>query len=161
MRISRLVYISERNASIPLNMAELIRTSRRNNARAGVTGFLIFDGEYFAQALEGTRPAVTDAYNRLARDERHHELRIVSCSDVSGRLFPNWSMGLLDRIPLEARETLLSSFNIECLDPNTVPVGRLLDAFTMMAANTKALERSSMVPTLIPASAPVQRMASR
>ena len=166
MRISRLVYISERNAGIPLNIAGLIQKSRRNNANAGVTGFLISDGDYFAQLLEGSRSAVTDTYNRIAGDPRHHRLHIVSCMDVKRRLFPHWAMGLLDGIPLEARKALLSNFNIECFDQNTIPVERLLPFFAMMAAHTKAREQSAMVLMLPawqvkPSPAPVQRMAGR
>jgi hypothetical protein len=36
---------SERNPAIPFDIAELIRTSQRNNADVGVTGFLISDGD--------------------------------------------------------------------------------------------------------------------
>jgi hypothetical protein len=160
MRISRLVYISQREHAVPLDIAEMIRTSRRKNARAGVTGFLIFDGEYFAQALEGSRSAVTDTYNRIARDQRHRGLHIAACCDVTRRLFPNWPMGLSDGIPLDARKALLSKVNISCFDPNAVPVEQLLELFVTMAADAEALERGPMVLALLP-SAPVYGRAGR
>lgn len=160
MRISRLVYISERNAAVPADMADLIRKSRSNNARVGVTGFLISDGEYFAQALEGPRWAVTHIYNHVAKDPRHRRLHIVSCMDVGRRLFPNWPMGLMHGIPLEVRKALLSNFNIESFDPNSTPVEHLLYIFAMMAADAKSLEQSAMVLKLAPPLAVMQRAAS-
>jgi hypothetical protein len=160
MPISRLVYASERNAALPLDIAELMGKCRSRNARMEVTGFLIFDGGYFAQAIEGTRSAVTDTYNRIARDPRHHKLHLVSCTDAVGRLFPNWSMGLMNGIPWETRKALLSNFNISCFDPNTVPVEQLLHFFGTIAAEAEALERSAMVLALLP-SAPVYGLAGR
>jgi hypothetical protein len=160
MRVSRLIYASERNAAVPLDIAELMGKSRSHNARAGLTGFLIFDGEYFAQAIEGTRSAVTDTYNRIAQDSRHQKLHIVTCADAAGRLFPNWSMGLMNGIPWETRKTLLSNFNISCFDPNVVRVEQLLHLLATAAADAEALERSAMVLALLP-SAPVYGLAAR
>jgi hypothetical protein len=160
MPVSRLIYTSERNATLPLDIAELIRKSRTHNVRLGITGFLVFDGEYFTQAIEGTRSAVTHTYNRLARDTRHHKLHIISCADAAGRLFPSWSMGLMNGIPRETRRALLSDFNISYLDPNVVPVEQLLHFLATMAAHAEALERSAMVLTLLP-SAPVYGLAGR
>jgi hypothetical protein len=160
MPVSRLIYASERNAALPLDIAELIGKSRSHNARLGITGFLVFDGEYFTQAIEGTRSAVTVAYNRVARDPRHHKLHIISCTDAAGRLFPNWPMGLMNGIPRETRKALLSDFNISCFDPNIVPVEQLLHFLAKMAADAEALERSAMVLALLP-SAPVYGLAGR
>ena len=47
----RLVYTSSRNSSTKLDLQQLIQTSRRNGAQVAVTGFLLFDGDVFAQAL--------------------------------------------------------------------------------------------------------------
>jgi Sensors of blue-light using FAD len=160
MPVSRLIYASEWNAALPVDIAELMGKSRSRNARMGVTGLLIFDGEYFVQAIEGTRSAVTDTYNRIARDPRHHKLHLVSCTDAVRRLFPNWSMGLMNGIPWETRKALLSNFNISCFDPNLVPVGQLLHFFATMAAEAEALERSAMVLALLPP-APAYGLAGR
>jgi len=141
MNICRLVYMSERNPSSGLDITGLIQTSRENNARVGVTGFLMFDGEYFAQALEGKRSAVTHTYNRIVGDVRHHNLHLISCMDVKERLFPGWSMGLLDGIPREARERFLAHFTIERVNPNSITIERLLYFMQTLAVETEAMER--------------------
>jgi Sensors of blue-light using FAD len=139
--ICRLVYLSSRNFSIPLDLQGILETSRRNNARVGVTGFLLFDGDVFAQALEGTRAAVTHTYNRLSTDPRHTSLHMISFMDVQERLFPNWSMGLMDRISREARQKFLSSFTVERAHPNKISPERLLFFMQTVAADVPEVER--------------------
>jgi len=133
--------MSEREPQAALDINAIIQNSRENNARAGVTGFLMFDGEYFAQALEGTRSAVTLTYNKIAGDTRHRNLHLISCMDVKERLFPGWAMGLLDGIPREAREKFLATFTIERLHPNSITLERLLYFLQTLAVETKAIER--------------------
>ncbi len=140
MNICRLVYISERNLSVAFDVHQIVETSRRNNARVGVTGFLMFDGAYFSQALEGSRFAVTHTYNRIARDPRHINMHLVSCADVNERLFPEWSMGLLDNIPAAARDRLLAQNTIERVNPNTITIERLLYFLQTLAAESIALD---------------------
>jgi hypothetical protein len=134
MTICRLVYMSSRNLSAPLDLQNLIATSRRNNSRVSVTGFLLFDGDVFAQALEGTRADVTHTYNRITMDARHNSIHLISCVDVQERLFPNWSMGLLDRITPAARERFLTHFTIERVHPNRISADRLLFFLQTLAA---------------------------
>jgi hypothetical protein len=110
MAVFRLVYMSKRAPSAPLYIDDLISVSRQRNRQAGVTGFLVFDGQNFAQALEGKRREVTQIYNRIAADDRHYELHLVSCVDTAARLFPGWAMGLLSDIPPESRDRFLSFF---------------------------------------------------
>jgi Sensors of blue-light using FAD len=133
--ICRLVYMSSRNFSAALDLQGILQASRRNNARVGVTGFLLFDGDVFAQALEGTRAAVTQTYNRITTDPRHASIHLISCMDVQERLFPNWSMGLIDRISRDAREKFLANFTVERVHPNKISSDRLLFFLQTVAAD--------------------------
>lgn len=142
MTICRLVYMSSRNFSVPLDLQAILQISRKNNARIGVTGFLLFDGDIFAQALEGTRAAVTTTYNRISMDPRHNAIHLISCTDVQERLFPSWSMGLLDRISPAARERFLAHFTIERVHPNRISSDRLLFFLQTLAAEMPAEEAS-------------------
>ncbi len=141
MTICRLVYMSSRNLSVPLDLEGLITTSRGNNSRVGVTGFLLFDGDVFVQALEGTRAAVTHTYNRITTDPRHLSIHLISCVDVQERLFANWLMGLLDRISPEARNKFLAHFTIERVRPNRISPDRLLFFLQTLAAEMPAEEQ--------------------
>ena len=100
MSLSRLVYFSEnRMGSVGLGaqMAELQRVAVSRNRRRGVTGALVYDERWFAQALEGELQAVQETLDLIARDTRHANLAITSRTAVSERLFGNWSMGFATR----------------------------------------------------------------
>ncbi|UEM24727.1 BLUF domain-containing protein (plasmid) [Skermanella mucosa] len=99
-QIHRLVYFS-RNAmpgtdgEIVAGVQQILASSRRNNARAGVTGALLFNSGCFAQVLEGPSPAVTETFERIQWDERHSEVLVLEYAAVAARLFPNWSMSFV------------------------------------------------------------------
>jgi hypothetical protein len=156
MTICRLVYMSERNLSAALDLDQVLRTSQRNNHRVGVTGFLMFDGQYFAQCLEGSRTYVTHTYNRIVGDVRHTNIHLVSCSDVNDRLFPTWSMGLLDGISSEARDRFLAYFTLERINPNKITIDRLLFFMQALAAE----KGSDILPDWAKQSAPPMAAAA-
>ena len=100
----RLVYTSrnhledgedEQNASV----AGILALSKRNNARVGVTGALLFNAGSFAQVLEGPRAAVEATFERIQRDPRHSDVSVLQCEPVTARGFPNWSMAFIGQSP--------------------------------------------------------------
>ncbi len=100
----RLVYTSrnlmeggeeEQKAAI----AGVLAVSKRNNARVGVTGALLFNRGSFAQVLEGSKAAVETTFERIQRDTRHSDVAVLQCEPVTARAFPNWSMGFIGDSP--------------------------------------------------------------
>ena len=92
--IRRVLYIS--TARRPLEPAEcdaILRTSRRNNARVGLTGLLVTGGRRFLQVLEGDPTEVSTVLARIAADPRHFALVTLSDQAVAARGFPQWAMG--------------------------------------------------------------------
>lgn len=77
----------------------ILAVSKRNNARVGVTGALLFNAGAFAQALEGERLAVEATFERIQRDPRHSDVSVLQCEAVAARAFPNWSMAFVGRSP--------------------------------------------------------------
>ncbi len=71
----------------------ILAKSRRNNARDGVTGGLLFSTGCFAQVLEGPVDAVEAAFERIQCDERHTDVTVLQAGPVAMRDFPDWSMG--------------------------------------------------------------------
>lgn len=93
----RIVYCS-RNA-IPAQASEaeidqILAASRRNNARDGVTGALLYNQGIFAQTLEGPFEAVQGAFERIQADDRHAELVVLEAKTVPNRVFAEWAMAL-------------------------------------------------------------------
>jgi len=73
-------------------VSEILAISRRNNATAGVTGLLLYDGKRFLQALEGSEAAVSTTYERIKLDTRHRGIVLLSSKVVEARSFGDWSM---------------------------------------------------------------------
>ena len=99
--IYQLVYVS---AALRLwtdeELAELLRKSRDNNERAGVTGMLLYQGGNFMQALEGPEEAVKATEARIVADPRHRGVIVLVEGMISKRQFPAWTMGFqhMDRV---------------------------------------------------------------
>ena len=90
----RLLYIS--TAREPLDeqtLDAILRVSRRNNIAVGVTGLLVVGGRRFLQVLEGPADAVTQIFDRIARDSRHFAVVRLSTKAIETRLFGDWAMG--------------------------------------------------------------------
>lgn len=67
----------------------------RLNALERITGVLVYDGERFLQLIEGYPPAIADLLERLERDPRHVEFRVLDDIQVSERGCPGWQMRLV------------------------------------------------------------------
>jgi hypothetical protein len=93
MPLSRLIYASRAVEALkPDDVEQILRTSRTNNARVGVTGALMFGAREFLQCLEGSREAVNQTYARILRDPRHADVVILDYREVGTRWFPTWGM---------------------------------------------------------------------
>lgn len=87
-------------------LEELLRNSRANNQRLGVTGMLLYKDGRFMQALEGEETVVRTLLQKIAADPRHYDVRLLDEGFTEEREFSEWSMGFerLDGDGLEAPE---------------------------------------------------------
>ncbi len=96
IKLTRLIYVSRIAESaqldLPATVAAVLRTSRRNNARADVTGMLLTFNGFFLQALEGPDDRVRSTLVRVAADRRHMEVKVLGADFCSGRAFARWAM---------------------------------------------------------------------
>lgn len=127
MRLIRLLYCSKSIDEIdPSILDPILDVSRKNNSRLDITGLLCTDEQYFIQLLEGGFREVNDTYCRIVGDHRHRKLTLLYYQNVTTRMFPQWTMGYLDRdrhIKALLREHLsdpgrleVGSFGKGCLD---------------------------------------------
>lgn len=98
----RLVYCSRNRIlgspqDVAAQVEAILATSRRLNARVGITGALVFNAGMFAQVLEGARDPVEVTMERILRDERHGNIQVLAFERAEARGFPSWSMGYLGR----------------------------------------------------------------
>jgi Sensors of blue-light using FAD len=132
----RLMYASRAAESVDADtLATILRQSKENNPRSGVTGVLCFcsNARVFLQVLEGGRGAVSSVYNRIARDPRHAEVVLLSYEEIGERSFSSWSMGQVNMSRLNPALVLKYSENA-VLDPYAVSGQASLALFNELVA---------------------------
>jgi hypothetical protein len=70
----------------------ILATTRARNATHGLTGVLVFDGECFAQHLEGTDAEVDRVFRSIEADPRHAEVEVLSEGPIRSRRYSIWAM---------------------------------------------------------------------
>lgn len=132
----RLLYASRAAESVDNDaLADILKRSKENNARAGVTGVLCFcfNAGIFMQVLEGGRGAVSALYNRIAQDPRHRAVALLSYDEIGERSFASWSMGQVNMGRLNPALVLKYSEG-PTLDPFSVSGKASMALFTELAA---------------------------
>jgi Sensors of blue-light using FAD len=71
----------------------ILKQSRKNNAKNGITGMLCFSNGVFVQVIEGGRAEVSRLMSSIIRDDRNIDVEILSFEEITERRFGNWNMG--------------------------------------------------------------------
>ena len=93
----QIVYTS--TATKPFSQAELaglLKGSVRRNARAGITGLLLYQSGVFMQALEGEKAALMELFERISHDPRHHRIIRLIQGPIEERNFSDSAMAFRD-----------------------------------------------------------------
>ena len=145
-RMCRLIYKSQTSWDLLSNQAllQLSTSSADRNAERGITGLLILSAESFLQVLEGPVDEVNDLYLRIARDERHGQLRLLRFESISERSFEDWAMHVvdLDDLPMSQRQVLSGKYpvtdgSIAIPDDDRLALALLLDAKRLTLSETE------------------------
>lgn len=75
------------------SLVDLLTESRANNSRDGITGMLVYRDLDFIQILEGPDAAVRALLERISRDPRHTDVRVLLEEQTTERKYAAWSMG--------------------------------------------------------------------
>jgi hypothetical protein len=95
MSINQLVYISQ--AVRKMSATDLLaiqRVAKENNAPIDVTGSLFYNGGWFLQVLEGPLATLQALYNKIEKDPRHKNSRVLYNEPAKFRTFTRWSMNM-------------------------------------------------------------------
>jgi hypothetical protein len=98
--LHRIVYFSRNriagsSSEIDQAVRDILSVARRNNARLGITGALMFNSGCFVQILEGMHAPLTDLFQRIKLDQRHAAVSMLTCSPIAERAFGHWSMAFV------------------------------------------------------------------
>jgi hypothetical protein len=78
-----------------LDLSRILLRARLNNARAGLTGMLLYHQRSFLQVLEGEAAKLDTVFARISKDDRHTRLVILLRQPVPARQFEQWAMGFV------------------------------------------------------------------
>jgi hypothetical protein len=138
MIIVRLTYYSRSRVGPkdgPAHVHDILIESVANNRRDDITGALIHDDKWFAQVLEGPETKVTAAFERILRDPRHCDVRLIRMQPVPGRRFAAWWMACVARGDDNA-ELFRRHCESECFDPQLMRADRLGDLIEAVVERT-------------------------
>ena len=74
----------------------ILQVARATNPLHGITGVLVFDGERFAQLIEGPPDPLHKLMANIGRDVRHTHMRILHQGSLAQRYFADFSLGYAD-----------------------------------------------------------------
>jgi hypothetical protein len=166
----RLVYFSRNKldtaaGALADRVSDILAVSVANNRKVDISGGLIFNGEWFAQALEGDRVAITETFARIERDPRHDGVSVVDCRTIDTRRFSFWWMAAAGwttaTADLFARYCGASAFNPQRLDGDAI-----CDLIAAVIEHQMQNPTSSNAPHWlsawrVPGSAPLPRPTAR
>lgn len=114
MGLIALCYASRAAAGVgSRELREIVAYSGPRNRVDGITGCLVLDGGLFAQVLEGPEAAVHACMQRVVKDSRHSDLRVVWESPIDACVFPDWTMGGVDLSDRAAESGSLNSLRLD------------------------------------------------
>lgn len=147
MPLTRLTYYSTRK--IPpqegfRTIKSILDASIRNNARDGITGYMIFDDRIFAQILEGETAVVSRTYDRIGADPRHGDLVLLERRPQATRAFPNWAMGAT--LFLDEMRDVMSKRGMTTLDPSKLGPAGVLGLAQALHAREQARKPAQRMP---------------
>ncbi|MEY4616628.1 MAG: hypothetical protein RJB66_1588 [Pseudomonadota bacterium] len=104
MQVFHLLYISKAAPHLDIDdLRKIITISNRNNEASDITGALYYRDFYFMQFLEGDEAKVRKLYEKIAKDQRHIETRVIGEVFSNRRLFDTWMSGFADRMPVKKK----------------------------------------------------------
>lgn len=90
--LRQIIYTSRSFGFDTATLAGILLDARRCNLRDDITGSLVCRQDIYLQLLEGPPALVEACFERIGRDDRHVDIRVLSRSDTPDRLFPGWAM---------------------------------------------------------------------
>jgi Sensors of blue-light using FAD len=92
MSLTQIIYWSKPFGFTTSVLDDILTISRARNVRDDITGTLICRADMYLQLIEGPDVAIQAAYQRIARDDRHLDVKLQVSRSVTERMFPKWAM---------------------------------------------------------------------
>jgi len=94
----QLVFVSVASRLLSsVDLDSIAERSGHHNAVCGITGLLLYRGEYFHSILEGSEREVLRRMEVIVTDDRHREINILRERNITERRFANWTFAAVPR----------------------------------------------------------------
>ena len=92
-KLIELTYVSEPAQAMSfLGLMRLLYHSYANNQALGITGALIYENNKFGQVIEGAEKDIEALWQKIQKDIRHKNVRLIESKTISERSFSKWTM---------------------------------------------------------------------
>ncbi len=92
----QLIYVSKSDSKLSINeLSKIFEEATRRNKIASITGFIVYNEEYFMQVIEGYEDKINNLYEVIAQDSRHTNLLLLGTKDNDIRDFEEWNLGYI------------------------------------------------------------------
>ncbi len=89
----RLIYKSKSIQEIDWQTVEdILHASEKGNEEHEISGLLLSTNTHFLQIIEGKYEDVNDIFMKIAKDERHNQIKLICFEVIDARLFSGWGM---------------------------------------------------------------------
>lgn len=89
----RLSYASFKDKYVDgKELQKILAHAQAHNTSKDITGVLVFNSQFFLQAIEGSRVEISKLYNKIATDPRHHDVQIIRHDAIERRIWTDWAM---------------------------------------------------------------------
>ena len=96
------VYTSAAIQPMPKSkLYKILADSRVSNKLADVTGLLVYVDGQFLQVLEGEQEVVAALLEKISKDRRHKDVKVVYKTGIERRTFNAWQMAYVSPSPKE------------------------------------------------------------
>jgi hypothetical protein len=106
---------------------DILRVSKRNNMRDGITGILMYHDNLFFQVIEGNQGGVEALWKRIQQDSRHGSVALMWSGEVAERSFSDWAMGFAgsDQISSYTNDRMVSLNELKSRKDSTSSINSL------------------------------------
>ena len=92
-KLIELTYVSEPAQGMSfLGLMRLLYHSYLRNLKLEITGALIFENNQFGQVIEGPEDVIESLWEKIQKDDRHKNIRLIERKSIASRSFQKWTM---------------------------------------------------------------------
>lgn len=123
---------------------DILREARIFNRQHRIQGVLFYGNHFFLQCLQGNRADLEMLYDKLQKDHRHIQLKLLESRAVETPLFDQWHMKY---VVLEPKiQELLSCWQMQLFMPYDLSETQLAELLSLFSVVRDAVDTSRAPP---------------